>query len=94
MTTAAFDFFIFPSMIHIFLQKLLLLVYGKLEVYVNGWVRTSSVIGSSDFDKIFENCFDSCSFGMAKDIQDYFRKGIFLNFFMFLSFFGFCVDKF
>jgi hypothetical protein len=25
-------------------------------------------VGSSDFDKIFENCFASCSFGMAKDI--------------------------
>jgi hypothetical protein len=26
------------------------------------------VLGSSDFDKIFENCFASCSFGTAKDI--------------------------
>ncbi len=25
-------------------------------------------VGSSDFDKIFENCFASCSFGLAKDI--------------------------
>jgi hypothetical protein len=25
-------------------------------------------VGSSDFDKIFENCFALCSFGMAKDI--------------------------
>jgi hypothetical protein len=24
-------------------------------------------VGSSDFDKIFENCFASCSFGLAKD---------------------------
>ncbi len=52
------------------------------------------IVGSSDFDKIFENCFASCSFGMEKDIQDYFRKDIFLNFLMFLSFFSFCVDKF
>ncbi len=27
-----------------------------------------STLGSSDFDKIFENCFASCGFGMAKDI--------------------------
>ncbi len=25
-------------------------------------------LGSSDFDKIFENCFASCSFELAKDI--------------------------
>ncbi len=30
--------------------------------------RTACPLGSSDFDKIFENCFASCSFGMAKDI--------------------------
>jgi hypothetical protein len=27
-----------------------------------------STLGSSDFDKIFENCFASCGFGLAKDI--------------------------
>jgi hypothetical protein len=63
-------------------------VYRTISPYAN------SRVGSSDFDKIFENCFASCSFGMAKDIQDYFRKGIFLNFLVFLSFFGFWVDKF
>jgi hypothetical protein len=26
------------------------------------------IVGSSDFDKIFENCFASYSFGLAKDI--------------------------
>jgi hypothetical protein len=26
------------------------------------------ILGSSDFDKIFENCFASCGFGLAKDI--------------------------
>jgi hypothetical protein len=60
-----------------------------LELTLGDWA-----LGSSDFDKIFENCFASCSFGLAKDISDYFRKGIFLNFLVFLSFFGFCVDKF
>jgi hypothetical protein len=51
-------------------------------------------VGSSDFDKIFENCYASCSFGLAKDIKDYFRKGTFLYFVAFLSFLGFCVAKF
>ncbi len=69
-------------------------------IYVCHVLRTDTAplhpcpVGSSDFDKIFENCFASCSFGMAKYMQDYFRKGIFLNFLMVLSFFGFCVDKF
>jgi hypothetical protein len=36
----------------------------KIEYYcAHGYV-----LGSSDFDKIFENCFASCSFGLAKDI--------------------------
>jgi hypothetical protein len=30
--------------------------------------REGSILGSSDIDKIFENCFASCSFGLAKDI--------------------------
>jgi hypothetical protein len=25
---------------------------------------------TSDFDKFFENCYASCSFGLAKDIDD------------------------
>ncbi len=25
-------------------------------------------LGSSDFDKLFENCYASCSFGLSKDI--------------------------
>jgi hypothetical protein len=36
----------------------------------------------------------SCNFGLAKDIQDYFRKFIFLYFVAILSFFGFSVEKF
>jgi hypothetical protein len=32
--------------------------------------KVAYALGSSDFDKIFDNCFASCSFGMAKDIQD------------------------
>jgi hypothetical protein len=33
------------------------------EHALNAWP-----LGSSDFDKIFENCYASCSFGLAKDI--------------------------
>jgi hypothetical protein len=44
-----------------------------------------STVGSSDFDKIFENCYASCSFGLAKDISDDFGISIF---------FGSCVEKF
>jgi hypothetical protein len=37
---------------------------------VHGLTRrgTTCAFGSSDFDKIFENCFASCGFGLAKDI--------------------------
>jgi hypothetical protein len=44
------------------------------------------IIGHSDVDKIFEKCYASCSFGLAKDLKDCFRKGIFLYFVGFLSF--------
>jgi hypothetical protein len=56
-----------------------------------GGVYVCTVLGSSDFDKIFQNCYASCSFESAKDLKDYFRKGIFLYCLAFLSFFGFCV---
>jgi hypothetical protein len=44
------------------------------EDYMYMYIVLAPILGSSDFDKIFENCFASCSFGMAKGIQDYFRK--------------------
>jgi hypothetical protein len=38
----------------------------KRQFYVYAaWAWT---LGSSDFDKILENCFASCAFGLAKDI--------------------------
>jgi hypothetical protein len=40
---------------------------------------------------IFDNA--SCSFGWAKDIKDYFRKGIFLYFDEVLSFFVFVLKN-
>jgi hypothetical protein len=46
----------------------------------------SCPLGCSDFDKIFENCYASCSFGLTKYIEDRFRMGIFLHFVAFLSF--------
>jgi hypothetical protein len=36
----------------------------------------------------------SSNFGLAKDILDYFRKVILFCFVAFLSFSGFCVEKF
>jgi hypothetical protein len=45
-------------------------------------MTADSIAGSSDFDKIFENCYAWCSFGLAKDILDCFRKGIFLYYVM------------
>ncbi len=39
-----------------------------------------------DFDKIFENCYASCSFVFAKDMYDCFRKGIFYIFCVFYLF--------
>ncbi len=31
-------------------------------------VHATRTLGSSDFEKFFENCFASCSFELAKDI--------------------------
>jgi hypothetical protein len=48
------------------------------------WTR-----GSSEFDKIFDNCSASCSFRLAKDIYDDFKKVFFFNlqrFYVFLVF--------
>ncbi len=55
---------------------------------------TPLTLGSSDFDKIFENCYGSCSFGLAKDIQDCFIKGSFLYFVAFSIFYSSWFAKF
>jgi hypothetical protein len=57
-------------------------------VRIDSYSRDPSGLRSSQFDNIFENSFASCSFGLAKDISDCFRKGSFLYFVAFLSFFG------
>jgi hypothetical protein len=40
----------------------------------------------ASINKNFENCYASYSFGLAKDIEDSFRKAIFLYFVVFISF--------
>ncbi len=68
-------------------QKLYSLDHSMVTVYVDKseickkYIFMSNfLLGSSDFDKIFENCYALCSFGFSKEIymQDCFRKGIFL----------------
>ncbi len=80
----------FTSQYIIFMTKF----YREFPLLVVGGVREEVhfILGSCDFDKIIENCYASCSFGLAKYI--YVQKRNFLNFLAFLSFFGSCVGKF
>jgi hypothetical protein len=49
-------------------------------------VNHMQALGSNDYDKILENCYASCSFGLAKDIEDSFITGILLFFWRFYHF--------
>jgi hypothetical protein len=73
------------------LQNLTVLKFNTFQFGVNTSVITE---GSSDFDKIFENCFSSCSFGLAKIYKTILEKAFFLIFWCFYLFSAFVLINF
>jgi hypothetical protein len=71
--------------VHIYKLSVLLESTKNATKAKNSPVLNRYLIGSSDFNKNFENCYAWCSFGLAKAtcIYDCFSKG----------FFGSCVKK-